>query len=223
MTEYVILVAGGNGSRMQSDIPKQFLKLKGKPVIMHTIEAFRSYSGSMEIILVLPETQFGYWSELARAYDFEGGERLVAGGETRFHSVRNGLASIDGDKGVVAVHDGVRPLISGSIIGNGFETARKWGSAVASVKLKDSIREVKNEKGENLAVHRENFRLVQTPQVFKVKEMKKAFTVDFRDEFTDCASVMEAAGHAIHLIEGGYENIKITTPEDLVWAEAIMG
>jgi 2-C-methyl-D-erythritol 4-phosphate cytidylyltransferase len=218
MQEYVIIVAGGTGSRMKSDIPKQFLLINGLPVLMHTINAFRNYSATIEIIVVLPESQFDFWKQLCEDQSFNVNCSLVAGGETRFNSVKNGLESIKENSGLVAVHDGVRPVISKEIISESFQKAAEYGTAVVSVALKDSIRRV-NENGDNISLDRSTCRLIQTPQTFKLEWMKKAFNQSFQPIFTDCASVLEHEGYTIQLTEGSYENIKITTPEDLRWAE----
>lgn len=218
MREHVIIVAGGNGSRMKSDIPKQFLLVNGLPVLMHTIHAFANYSPDLNIIVVLPADQFGFWEELCIEYGFDIRHDLIAGGPTRFHSVQNGLAGITDSEGFVAVHDGVRPVISKEIISNSFKEAGIYGTAVVSVPLKDSIRLV-DEKESNQAMDRAKFRLIQTPQTFRLSWMRAAFATDYHESFTDCASVLEARGYAIRLINGAYENIKITTPEDLRWAE----
>ena len=221
MQEYAIIVAGGTGSRMKSDIPKQFIDVNGLPILMHTIMAFRRYSGELSIILVLPLSQFEFWNNLCTRYTFNENYQLIAGGETRFHSVKNGLKVIHPGPSLVAVHDGVRPVISDEIITASFKTAAEYGTAVAAVALKDSIRSV-NTNGDNTALNRSSFRLIQTPQTFKFDWMIKAFDQPYQDHFTDCASVLEEAGYPIHLIEGSYTNIKITSPEDLIWAEAYL-
>jgi len=221
MQEYAIIVAGGTGSRMKSDIPKQFIDVNGLPILMHTIRAFRRYSGKLSIILVLPQNQFEFWNNLCTRYAFNENYQLIAGGETRFHSVKNGLKVINHGPSLVAVHDGVRPVISDEIIAASFKTAAEYGTAVTAVALKDSIRSV-NTNGGNAALDRSSFRLIQTPQTFKLDWMIKAFDQPYQDHFTDCASVLEAAGYPIHLIEGSYTNIKITSPEDLIWAEAYL-
>jgi len=219
MQEYVIIVAGGSGSRMKSNIPKQFIAVNGLPVLMHTIKAFRNYSDSLRIILVLPEAHFTYWNQLCAEFSFNESYSLVTGGETRFHSVKNGLDSIlDNDNAFVAVHDGVRPVIDKEIILESFQKAAQFGTAVVSVALKDSIRIIENSET-NTAVDRSAFRLIQTPQTFRIDWMKKAFRNPYQPIFTDCASVLEFEGYPIYLTEGSYENIKITTPEDLRWAE----
>ena len=218
MEKYAIIVAGGLGSRMQSDIPKQFIAVNGLPVLMHTLKAFRQYSEKLTMLLVLPKEQFGVWEQLCEQYSFSVSHQLIAGGSTRFESVKNGLAHITEENCLVAVHDGVRPIISKKIISDSFFHAAEFGSAVASVALKDSIRRV-NAEGKNISENRSSFRLIQTPQTFRVDWMREAFAAPYQTHFTDCASVLEAMGHAIQLIEGAYENIKITTPEDLKWAE----
>lgn len=218
MQEYVIIVAGGSGSRMKSELPKQFLKINGLPILMHTIQAFRKYSDALQIVLVLPAEQIIFWKQLCEEHSFQTAYTLVAGGDSRFASVKNGLDSIQDHEGLVAVHDGVRPVVSKEIIAAGFVKAAEQGSAVTSVPLKDSIRKVE-ESGKNQAVDRTAFQLIQTPQTFRLDWMQQAFAVDYNEQFTDCASVLEAAGYPIHLIPGAYETIKITTPEDLRWAE----
>lgn len=221
--KYAIIVAGGSGSRMGSEIPKQFLLLAGKPILLHTIEQFLKIEG-IHIILVLPEKDIEYWNELTQTLQLKPGllsaVKIVVGGKSRFQSVKNGLAHVGADA-LVAVHDGVRPLVSTEIISQSFIVANERGNAVTSVLLKDSIREV-DESNQNKALERTRFRLMQTPQTFKAEIMKKAFEVEEQSFFTDCASVLEFAGYAINLIEGSYENIKVTTPEDLIVAEALL-
>lgn len=206
---------------MNSDLPKQFLPIGGRPVLMRTLEAFRNYSNQLSIRLVLPESQFDRWKSLCGQYSFSIDYQLIAGGETRFHSVQKGLNSIDASDGLVAVHDGVRPFVSSSMISAGFQKATETGTAVTCVPLKDSARLLLPQGG-NQAVDRTAYRLVQTPQTFRLAWMRRAFEADPLPHFTDCASVLEQAGYPIHLIEGAYENIKITTPEDLLWAEAFL-
>ena len=206
---------------MNSDLPKQFLPIGGRPVLMRTLEAFHDSSEKLSIMLVLPESQFDRWKSLCDQYRFSLDYQLVAGGETRFHSVRNGLVRIEALEGLVAVHDGVRPFVSAPIIRAGFQKAAEAGTAVTCVPLKDSARLTLPEGG-NQAVDRAAYRLVQTPQTFRLDWMRRAFESDPLPHFTDCASVLERAGYRIHLIEGSYENIKITTPEDLLWAEAFL-
>ncbi|WP_025763077.1 2-C-methyl-D-erythritol 4-phosphate cytidylyltransferase [Dyadobacter tibetensis] len=221
MKKFAIIVAGGSGSRMKSELPKQFIAVNRLPILMHTLQAFHSYSSQVTLILVLPAAHLDFWKSLCVQHSFLLSHRLVAGGETRFHSVKNGLAAIDDSQGLVAVHDGVRPVISAEIISQGYITAERAGTAVTSVPLKDSIRMVKSEGG-NQALDRSNFLLIQTPQTFRLDWMRNAFAQPYQQHYTDCASVLEAAGHCIELIPGAYENIKITTPEDLEWASVFL-
>lgn len=216
--QYVIIVAGGSGSRMGATLPKQFLLLNGKPILSYTIEAFLRYSPAIQIKLVLPAEQIAIWESLSPPYP---SVHITTGGATRFQSVRNGLNCIEGHEGLVAVHDGVRPFVSPTIIQKSFESAAQFGTAVVSVPSKDSVR-LLAANGQNQAVDRSHVRLIQTPQTFRVDLLKKAFQTPELPTFTDDASVVEAAGFGIHLIEGAYENIKITTPEDLVWAETFV-
>ena len=208
--KYALIVAGGKGSRMAAAVPKQFLVVKGKPVLMHTISRF--YETGCVIILVLPAEQVSYWNELCEQYTFAVPHQLANGGQERFDSVKNGLALIE-DKGLVAIHDGVRPCVSAAIIEKSFADAAQFLSAVAAVKPKESIRMQQGET--STAVNRDQYYLVQTPQTFDIKAIKQAYGQKYSVLFTDDASVFEAAGHRIHLTEGDYRNIKITTPEDL--------
>ena len=221
---FSIIVAGGSGSRMKSDVPKQFLLLNGKPILQHTIERFLAVqhvgteptqAPAIRLILVLPARDLTTWQLLCEQHTFHPPIQTVVGGATRFQSVRNGLNAIDAANGLVAVHDGVRPFISPEIIRNSFETAARTGSAVTCVPVNDSIRVV-GADGISQAVDRNQYRFVQTPQTFDLTMFRQAFQTDEQSFFTDCASVMEYAGFPITLIEGAYENIKITTPEDLV-------
>jgi 2-C-methyl-D-erythritol 4-phosphate cytidylyltransferase len=220
MHQYVIIVAGGSGSRMKSAVPKQFLEIGGVPVLMRTISRFYQYNNAINIILVLPESDIATWQNLCQKHSFRIPIQVTKGGTTRFESVKNGLALIDNDDAVVAVHDGVRPFVSLEVIANSFNQAATYGNAVVAVALKDSIRRV--ERDQSIALNRNDFKLVQTPQVFRVDIIKKAYSVTEGTDFTDDASVVEAAGITIKLVEGSYENIKITTPEDLFIAEALL-
>jgi 2-C-methyl-D-erythritol 4-phosphate cytidylyltransferase len=213
---FAIIVAGGKGKRMALDLPKQFIEILGKPILAHTIEAFQA-SDVEKIVIVLPEEYQDLWTKIRDKYFAEFPITSVLGGKTRFQSVRNGLKVIQGD-GVVAVHDGARPCIDVRIINNSFELALQRGSAVASVALKDSIRKI-DESGMSLAKNRTDYQLVQTPQTFAVEQLKEAYEQPEQDGFTDDASVMEAHGKQINLIEGSYTNIKVTTTEDLKVAE----
>lgn len=217
--QYAVIVAGGKGTRIKSKLPKQFLELDGLPVLMHTINAFYRYSSDITIILVLPGSDFDIWHQLCDQYNFKKDLILQKGGETRFQSVRNGLAKITGD-GLVAIHDGVRPLVSTDMIAASFKLAETRQSAVAAVTLKESIRII--EPDSTRAMDRSLFRLIQTPQTFQVGIIKRAYTLAEDPSLTDDASVAERAGYTISLFDGSYENIKITTPEDLIIAETLL-
>ena len=212
--KYAIIVAGGSGSRMKSDIPKQFIEVEGLPILMHTLKRFKEADSEMELILVLPASQFDYWKMLCNKYPTVP-HQLVEGGKTRFQSSLNGLQVID-NEGLVAIHDGVRPFVSVDIINESFIVAAEKGTAIVSIPSKDSVRV--NGK----SIDRSTVRIIQTPQTFQIPLIKKAFETEELSTFTDDASVAELAGFEINLIEGNYENIKITTPEDLLWAEVIL-
>ena len=219
--DYVIIVAGGKGLRMGSDIPKQFLPIGGKPVLMRTLERFREYSAELQIILVLPETQQDYWHGLCKEYHFQVEYLLANGGQTRFHSVQNGLALVPDDaEGVVGVHDGVRPFPSVDVIRNCFETARTAKAVIPVIPVVETVRHLEGDS--SVTVPRGDYRLVQTPQTFDIQLLKEANRQPYNDGFTDDASVVESYGHTITLVEGNRENIKITTPYDIVVAEAII-
>ena len=217
--EYALIVAGGKGTRIKSQTPKQFLELNGKPVLIHTLNAFFRYSESINVILVLPKDDLKTWELITKKFKFDKPITLQEGGETRFQSVKKGLEKISGD-GLVAIHDGVRPLVSENIIGASFRLAAVHKSAVAAVRLKESIR--MTDQDQTKAMDRSRFRLIQTPQTFDVQLIKKAYQIKEDETLTDDASVAERSGHAISLFEGSYENIKITTPEDLLVAEALL-
>ncbi|MCG8474904.1 MAG: 2-C-methyl-D-erythritol 4-phosphate cytidylyltransferase [Cytophagales bacterium] len=218
--KFVVIVAGGSGSRMKSDVPKQFLLLDGKPVLAHTLSRFEQTLSDAEIILVLPETQVGFWRKLCEIHGVTTPHQVVNGGATRFQSVKNALDYLEGEKGLVAVHDGVRPFVPAGVIREAFETAEITGSAVVAVALKDSVRRL--EAGGSVPADRSQFRLVQTPQVFGLELLQQAYAQQESPLFTDDASVYEASGRKVSLVEGSYGNIKITTPEDLWFGEAIL-
>jgi len=222
MRRYVIIVAGGKGLRMGGDVPKQFLPIGGKPVLMRTIEAFCSVYADIQIILVLPHDQQSYWAQLCQDYHFEVPVAIADGGETRFHSVKNGLALIpDEAEGVVGVHDGVRPFVSKDTIRRCFEGASDFGAVVPVVPVVETVRQLLPE-GDSFTVDRDFYRLVQTPQTFTIDVLKKGYMQPYQKEFTDDASVVEEGGHPVHLVEGNRGNIKLTTPEDLELAEALV-
>lgn len=220
--DYVIIVAGGKGLRMGTDIPKQFLPIGGKPVLMRTIERFREYSSTLQIILVLPKAQQDYWRQLCQEYHFQIEYQLADGGETRFHSVQHGLALIPDDaEGVVGVHDGVRPFPSIDVIRNCYNTAREKKAVIPVIPVVETVRHLQGDDSET--VPRNDYRLVQTPQTFDIQLLKAANHQPYNDSFTDDASVVESYGNSITLVEGNRENIKITTPYDLKIAEVLIG
>jgi 2-C-methyl-D-erythritol 4-phosphate cytidylyltransferase len=219
MQQVALIVAGGSGSRMGSAVPKQFLDLVGKPILRHTLEKFAAFSPDIQLILVLPESDFFRWKGI-NWLPTEQTVKLIPGGATRFQSVKNGLQAVSGD-GLVAIHDAVRPLVSVDVIRRTFEAAAAFGSGVAAVPAKDSVRQIL-ENDKTVALDRSSLRLVQTPQTFQIRLIKKAFEQPESPLFTDDASVVEAAGFPVHLVEGSYENLKITTPEDLRVAEALL-
>jgi 2-C-methyl-D-erythritol 4-phosphate cytidylyltransferase len=217
---YVIIVAGGSGTRMGASIPKQFLMLKGRAILMHTIEAFYHSKTNPQIITVLPDEYHAYWEELCVEHEFNVPHLLVKGGETRFHSVKNGLDIIEDKNALVAVHDAVRPLTKTSIIDYSYTQAAAHGNAVTAVKSRDTIRQLR--EGTSTHLLRDEIYLVQTPQTFMVSQLKTAYEQPYSDKFTDDASVVEAAGFVINLIEGSHQNIKITFPEDIALAEVLL-
>ena len=220
--DYIIIVAGGKGLRMGSDIPKQFLPIGGKPVLMRTLERFRQYSPTLQIILVLPKAQQDYWQKLCKEYAFDIDYQLADGGETRFHSVQNGLAKIpDNAQGVVGVHDGVRPFPSIDVIRNCYETAREKKAVIPVIPVVETVRHLKGDT--SVTVSRNDYRLVQTPQTFDIQLLKAANRQPYNEGFTDDASIVETFGFNITLVEGNRENIKITTPYDLKIAEVLIG
>lgn len=219
MKKFVLIVAGGSGSRMGAEIPKQFMELLGKPVLMHTLEVFHKYDANAELILVLPEMQKDYWSGLCGNHVFSIPHQVVSGGDNRFLSVRNGLRKIDGE-GIVFIHDGVRPLVSPETLGRCFEMALKSGNAIPVLPVNESLR--KTESDQTISVDRSLYFSVQTPQTFRTGQILEAFRQAYDPAFTDDASVAEKAGFSIHLVEGNRENIKITSPSDLIVAEAFL-
>ena len=219
--DYIIIVAGGKGLRMGGHLPKQFMPLHGKPVLMHTIERFRAYSDELKIILVLPHEQQDYWRQICQKHNFTIEHTVVDGGQTRFHSSQNGVAAVPDDAtGVIGIHDGVRPFVSEETIARCFEAARQFGAALPVLPVTDTLRRVTDDGGYN--VQRNDYRTVQTPQTFDAQLLKQAFKQPYSDNFTDDASVVEALGHKVTMVDGNRENIKLTTPFDLVVAEALI-
>ena len=221
MSDYIIVVAGGKGLRMGGDIPKQFLPINGRPVLMRTLERFREYDEDINIILVLPKSQQDYWSQLCSEYDFHIPHKIADGGATRFHSVQNGLRLIpDTAQGIVGVHDGVRPFVSTDVIRHCYEAARVHKAVIPVTPVVETLRHI-NADGSGDNVLRSDYRLVQTPQTFDIQLLKQANKQQYRESFTDDASVVEGIGQKVTMVEGNRENIKITTPFDLIIAEAL--
>ena len=218
MKKYIIIVAGGKGLRMGGDIPKQFLPVCGKPVLMRTLEAFHVYDASIHLILVLPVSQQAYWKQLCEEYQFNLAHEIADGGETRFHSVKNGLALVKED-GLVGVHDGVRPFVSQEVIARCYDEALSLKAVIPVVGVVETVRHLTDEGSET--VPRDQYKLVQTPQVFDVALLRRAYEQTYTDMFTDDASVVEALGEKVYLVEGNRENIKLTTPFDLKLAELL--
>jgi 2-C-methyl-D-erythritol 4-phosphate cytidylyltransferase len=220
MKHHVIITAGGSGTRLQSELPKQFLLLNKLPVLMHTVKKFSGISG--KIIVTLPENHLETWKKLCEAYQFEIPHEVVNGGESRFHSIKNALEKITDDDSLVAVHDGVRPAVSEKLIQKIFYAAEKNGNAVPFLPLSESIRQV-DKSGANSFADRKSFVSIQTPQCFGIKSLRKAYAQKFSESFTDDATAVEAAtGEKIFLVEGEEQNIKITTREDLIFAEQLL-
>lgn len=220
--DYVIIVAGGKGMRMGTELPKQFLPVAGKPVLMRTIERFCQFSRDLNFIVVLPQSQQACWHSLCQKYHFTIPHTIINGGDTRFASSKNGLSHIPNDaQGLVAIHDGVRPFVSVDVISRCFNEARASGTAVPVTPAIDTLRQVNIETGETFTVNRSLFRAVQTPQVFDIALAHRAFSQPYRDSFTDDASVIESLGVKISMVEGNRENIKLTTPFDLKVAEVL--
>jgi 2-C-methyl-D-erythritol 4-phosphate cytidylyltransferase len=219
MKKIALIVAGGSGIRMGTAELKQFIVIDGKPVLMHTLECFVKWDPLVELFLVLPESQPLHWNELCETFRFDISHAIVKGGETRFRSVKNGLDCIP-DEGIVFIHDGVRPLVSHETLQRCYDTACKSGNAIPVVPVSESVRQVENNL--NFPVDRSRLVLIQTPQTFRIPLIKTAYRQEFSTEFSDDASVLEKAGEMINLVEGNRENIKITWPEDLAFAESIL-
>lgn len=214
----MIIVAGGSGTRMGADLPKQFIELNGMPILMHTLENLHTFDSKMELVLVLPESQIRFWKELCQKHNLQIQHAVAKGGSTRFLSVKSGLEQVTGE--LVGVHDGVRPFVSHQVMKNCFAIAEEKGAAVPVVPIVQSLRKVSG--SENEAVNRDEFRAVQTPQCFQTSLLKNAFASAGRTDYSDDATVAEANGHEIQLVEGNQENIKLTNPFDLELARLII-
>lgn len=219
MKKIVIIVAGGTGTRMKGKIPKQFIEINEKPMIIYSFEEFYRYDQTIQFILSLHKEYFSKWKKIIKKYPRYCGLSVVAGGETRFHSVQNALKIIE-EESLVAVHDAVRPMVSRDTISKCFITARASGCAIPCVEIRESVREITS-KGSQPA-DRDKLRIIQTPQVFRSDILQKAYEQRYRNSFTDDATVVENAGYRITLVEGNTENIKITTTEDLILVKALM-
>jgi len=217
MTQTIIITAGGIGKRMQSSIPKQFIEIKGLPIIMHTIKRFYEYNNKIQIIVVLPKSHIDFWNKLVLKHKFKIKVAIVTGGTERFYSIKNGLEYASGN--VIGIHDAVRPFVSLEVIKRVFESVKQHNAVVPVIDIKDSIRHLKNENSES--VNRSEYKIVQTPQCFLNELIKKAYHEQYSPNFTDDASVIENLGNPIYLVSGNDENIKITTPIDLKLAEIL--
>lgn len=220
MKRFAIIVAGGKGLRMGGELPKQFIPVEGRPVLMRTLDAFHACDASIQIILVLPRDHQPYWHALCQEYAFAVPHRIADGGATRFHSVQSGLALVDEAEALVAVHDGVRPFVSPEVIEHCYADAAAYGAVVPVIPVVETVRHLLDEA--SVTVDRNAYRLVQTPQTFRASVLRRAYEQTYRDAFTDDASVVEALGEAVRLVDGNRENIKLTTPYDLIVAKALV-
>lgn len=219
MKQNIIIVAGGKGLRIGGELPKQFIPIGGKPILMHTIEAFYNYNKNIHIVLVLPASHRDYWAKLCVEYNFTIPHVITLGGKTRFHSVKNGLELVA--EGIVGVHDGARPFVSVNLIKNCYESAKESGAVIPVINPIDSLRQITEDSNSHI-IDRSKIKAVQTPQIFNVDILKKAYETDFSPQFTDDASVVESSGVKVHLIDGEVTNIKVTTPFDLQIAELLV-
>jgi 2-C-methyl-D-erythritol 4-phosphate cytidylyltransferase len=218
LKKFAIIVAGGAGTRMNAEIPKQFLLLKGRPVLMHSVETFQLAYPGITTLIVLPKLYWEVWKTLCKEYKFDVHYALAEGGETRFNSVKNGLELITED-GIVAIHDAARPLVSEKLIISSMEYAEKHGNAIPAINFSESMRIIEGDRTQ--VVNRDNYRIIQTPQCFRLSQLKSAYRQGYTPGFTDDAAVLESTGVQINLIEGEKTNLKITLPEDLIMAEAL--
>jgi 2-C-methyl-D-erythritol 4-phosphate cytidylyltransferase len=219
MNRACIIVAGGNGSRMESELPKQFLPIGGTPVLMHTIRNLYDFDPALKLIVVLPEDEIGNWYELCLRHKFKIPHQVPGGGATRFQSVKNGLI-LTTEYELIAIHDGVRPLVSHDTLERCFNGAAKWGTAIPVLPANESIR--RGRMNSSVPVNRAEYFIVQTPQVFKGSIIEQSYNQTWNPRFTDDASVVESSGTPVHMVLGNRENIKITYPEDLLIAELLL-
>jgi 2-C-methyl-D-erythritol 4-phosphate cytidylyltransferase len=216
---YVIIVAGGSGTRMDSPVPKQFLKLEGRPILMHTINKFLETDSSIEVIIVVASEHLQMWENLCKEYDFHKPYKIANSGESRFQSVKNGLEFVT-EFSIVGVHDAVRPMVNGKTIIAAYKAAEMYGNAIPAIPISDSIRQIDSTK--NIALDRSRYCAIQTPQCFRSDILKKAYEQDYKYTFTDDATAVEAMGEEIRLVDGNPDNLKITGPKDLIVAEALI-
>lgn len=222
MKKAIVIVAGGKGLRMGGEVPKQFLPVGGMPILMRTIKRFHEYSQDIQIVLVLPKSQQEYWNELCLQYGFDIPHIVADGGETRFHSVKSGIGRVDDDVAFIGVHDGVRPFVSIDVIGRCYDVAATAEAVVPVIDVFETLRHMPADDTISHTVPRNEYRLVQTPQVFDASLLRNAYSQPYTDFFTDDASVVETYGHDVTLVEGNRENIKITTPYDMKIAEVLV-
>lgn len=215
MTTTFIVTAGGIGKRMGNEIPKQFIEINGRPILMHTLEKLHSFNAKAQFILTLPGDWFDYWNDLRKRHDFNIHVEVVEGGKERFHSIKNALRFASGD--IIAIHDGVRPLVSTETLERLLNRVSKFNAVIPVIGIKESVRVLRESQSE--IMNRDSIKIVQTPQVFTKELIHQAYQIDFSDDFTDDASVVERFGFTIDLVQGNEENIKITTPLDLKLAE----
>ena len=221
MSRYAIIVAAGSGMRMGAPIPKQFLEVGGKPILMHTLHRFLEFNAAIRIVLVLHADYVSMWHSLCEQHGFTAPHEIVLGGSERFFSVQKAVESIkDNDDAVIGIHDAVRPLVSVDTLERCYATAHQKGNAVPAISVNDSMRVV--DAAGNHSIDRSTLRIIQTPQCFNLKLLRKAFLQDYKVGFTDDASVIEAMGERIEMVEGNRENVKITTPEDLQWLSLML-
>jgi 2-C-methyl-D-erythritol 4-phosphate cytidylyltransferase len=217
---FTVIVAGGSGKRMESDLPKQFIKLANQPVLLHTLYVFHEFDRELKIIIVLHADYFDLWNSICKEYSCSVPHKVIKGGETRFDSVKNGLEAIDNNDGLVAIHDAVRPLVNVDTISRCFDSARKYGNALPAISPNESVRITV--AGGNKPLDRKNIYLVQTPQVFSLALIKKAYMQEYKPDFTDDATVFEASGEKINIVAGDVLNIKLTTLADIEYAEVVL-
>jgi len=219
MEKYVLIIAGGVGRRMNMSIPKQFIPIAGKPVLMHTISIFVEFDPEVNIVLIIPKEHIALWKDLCKEFNFKTDHTIVKGGKERFYSVKNGLKIVPDDS-LVLIHDGVRPLVSKETIGRVFDGALQQGNAIPYIDMTQSVRKIV--KGKNKAINRNQLKLIQTPQGFHSTLIKQAYAKRYRASFTDDASVLEALGHKINLVKGNHKNLKITNSTDLHLVECLI-